>query len=229
MNLITILCEGITDQAFIADCLEIFFNITVTRTSKSKDKIDMTFGKDSQIVSVGGCSKISNRLILDSLLDNTKKGGRNIVFFDADFDTLGRDDKQGTGNNGFKSAKQKLTDIQIQHKVVFDFYLWHNNNHDGEVEDLLCQLVPSEKKELFNCFKGFNSCLKKSSIQQLKLPTLKEHINSYLHLCNQDPKNRNYKNKEFWDMDHEKCSDLLRLRDFLMPILLANEQIQYEH
>src|SRR4051794_36754286 len=101
MKKIIIFCEGITDQVFIADCLEYFFGINIIKRANPKDKhkLKITLGQESEIIDIEGCSKLSNKFYLDLLKDNSEEGGVNIIIFDAD--------SAGSGNNGFHSATQK--------------------------------------------------------------------------------------------------------------------------
>src|SRR4051812_1286951 len=118
---IKIFCEGVTDQIFIADCLETFYNIPTTRNIKKsstkngikEEKLEIKFHEHGEIIEVGGCDKLSNKLYLSMLEDNGDLGGVNIIIFDADFT------EQGNGNKGFNACVQKLENMKTNSKVTF--------------------------------------------------------------------------------------------------------------
>jgi hypothetical protein len=215
MKKVLIFCEGITDQVFISDCLEFFFGLNVTKTQNPKDrhKLKIFFGERCEIVDIEGCSKLSNKIHIDTLKDNTEEGGINIVIFDADC--------LGSGNNGFDSANQKLLDIRKQNNVVFDFYLWHNNDSDGEVEDLLRQMIPTENERIFNCIITHQECLVTIENSNIRIANLKEQLGYYLYTLSQDshPSKRNYKDAMFWNLNHDQVPDLLKFKVFLESVM----------
>lgn len=218
MNSIKIFCEGITDQLFIADCLEVFWGVTTVRKpGKEKNKIDIAFGSNCEIIEIGGCSKLVNQIILDKLRDNSEEGGKNIVIFDADFAPNGIGMKTGTGNNGYLNAKQKLEDIRTNHGVDFEFYLWHNNSSDGEIENLLSQLIPQINMPIFDCINSHVTCLTCCGISDLNIADLKNQLSFYLHTLTSNSSliKRDYKNKKCWEMDFAICNDLQNFKEFL--------------
>ena len=217
MKRIKIFCEGVTDQVFIADCLEVFYNIQITRKVHSKDsnKWDISFGEHCQVIEIGGCGKLSDKLYQDMFRDNVDEGGKNVVIFDADFapDAVGA--KKGTGNNGFENAKKKLETLRKSGQ--FDFYLWPNNEIDGEVENLLRQLVPSNKEKILKCIEDHQKCLKLSEIENVNIVDLKAQVGYYLHSVSKDSlaRNRNYKDADFWNLNENDCANLKKFKIFL--------------
>jgi hypothetical protein len=220
MDKVKIFCEGITDQFFISDCIKLFFNIDIAK-KKLKDKWEFHFANNCSIIDIGGCETFKNEVALDMLRDNTSEGGRNILFFDADFSPDSEGGKKGTGNNGFKFACQKLIDIKKTHNVEFDFYLWHNHSDDGEVEHLLHQLIPEDKKNIFSCFNNLKSCLEETLIPNIKTSNHKEELNFYLYTFNEETKlpYRNYSDERYWNLNPDLCADLFKLKSFLFQYL----------
>ena len=91
-----IFCEGIGDQIFIADFIEYHFDIIFQRDyNKKNDKIKV-HNAEIEIISIDGCTKIREQIYKEQFIDNTEKGGVNIIIFDADYKDL------GNGNNGFE-------------------------------------------------------------------------------------------------------------------------------
>lgn len=217
MKRIKIYCEGVTDQVFIADCLDVFFNIKVKKVvhSKDKNKWDISFGENCQIIEVGGCNKLSDKYYQDLFKDNIEEGGINIVIFDADFGPDASGDKKNTGNKGIENAKKKLE--SLRKNGHFDFYLWPNNEIDGEVENLLRQLVPFDKEKILKCIESHQECLKLSEIENVNIADLKSQVGYYLHSISKDSKerNRDYKDPTFWNLNEQDSENLKRLKVFL--------------
>ena len=162
-----IFCEGITDQVFIADCLEAFYNFTSKRenikvVSSKHDNLKIKFTNDIEVIEVGGCDKLSNPIYSSMLEDNTANGGINIVIFDADYEA------KRNGNKGFDLCIQKLEDIKRKKELIFDYYLWPNHNNDGIIEELLRKLIPSNNESIYNCIESHHNCL-----ASLQIPILK--------------------------------------------------------
>ncbi len=219
LKTIKIFCEGVTDQVFIADCLELFFEIATKRNyDKKTKKWEILFNEVSEIVEVKGCDNLKEKIYIDKMIDNSEIGGINLVVFDAD--------KPGNGNNGRENAIKKLE--AIQEEATFNFFLWPNDTSNGEIEDLLRKLVPSDKELIFKCFENQVECLENTSIENLKLPTIKEQLNFYLYTVNQEPgeRNRDYKNKSFWNLDFEQNEDLKKFKIFLEPYFQTPNNIK---
>jgi hypothetical protein len=252
MKKINIFCEGITDQVFIADCLTTFLNIQVIREPKKdkKDKLDIFFyefeenkeinkinveklhelkAKNSnlfriygEIIEVGGCTNLTNDIYIQRLKENIETGFFNIVIFDADFPHDAEGDIKGNGNKGIENCTQKLKDIKRKHDVVFYYYLWPNNEHDGMIENLLHKLIPEDKMSIFNCIENFQECLKNSRIPSLKIADLKDKIGYYLHTALQksEPGKRDYCNTAYWNLNHNEIGDLTIFKDFLVSCIV---------
>lgn len=219
---ILIFCEGVTDQIFIADCLETFYNIPTVRQDikKNDKKIDIEFtykGFNGQIREIGGCSKLSNPIHLDAMKDNLLMGGVNIVIFDADYTG------QQNGNKGFNACKAKLDNLQTKSSqaeeiVAFDYYIWPtNDNTDGVIENLLEKLIPDNKKPILDCISSHQLCLQSLKIDGLEIADLKKTIGYYLFTCKEksEPRSRNYKREDLWNLDYQKNDDLDKFKQFL--------------
>lgn len=212
-----IFCEGITDQVFIADCIEFFYNFNSTRlksnisSSKKDEKLEIKFANNIEIIDIGGCEKLSIPINISRLEDNTENDGVNIVVFDADY--TGR----VNGNKGFKSCTQKLNNIKTTKSIKFEHYIWPNDNEDGIVEDLLRKLIPNDKEVIYNCIESHQTCLSSLSLNNIKIAELKEKVGYYLYTVNKDSRAslRDYKDQDYWNLDHISISDLKKFKLFL--------------
>lgn len=213
-----IFCEGVTDQVFIADCIESLYDLkferTVTTTSGVK-RIEIKHKEIFEIIEIGGCSNLSNPLYLSQLEDNTDLGGRNVVIFDADYTG------KRNGNKGFSSCNSMLQQLKKRKVVSFDHYIWPDNGGDGIIEDLLRKLIPSKREPVFACIESHQECLKKLSFDDIKLSELKDKIGHYLYTCSlsSNGRERDYKNEDVWDIRNASCPEFVKFKSFLDKIL----------
>jgi hypothetical protein len=210
MNNLSIFCEGVTDQLFLADCLEFFYGFKFERNFDPKKIKIFNKSRKIEIIDVGGCTKLSNDLYLNQLKDNIEYGIRNVVIFDAD--TTGKTN----GNKGFKACTQKLNNIKKNNGVDFEFFIWPNHKDDGIIENLLKNLIPANKMNVYNCIESHQICLSSLSDEKIRIADLKEKIGYYLFTCNSDSnvKKRNYKDTDFWNLDLTN-TELIKLKTFL--------------
>jgi hypothetical protein len=230
MKKIKIFCEGITDQVFIKDCFKLFFGLElklVPNKNKKTGEVTATVSLYNErihieVISVGGCTHLSNDYFMQAMRENSKEGGNNIVVFDADFAHNAMGDKQNTGNHGFESCGQKLDDIKRAKEVDFVFYLWPNDQEDGEIENLLLELIPKEKQPVLDCINSSRHCLELTQIQNLALGDLKTKFNMYLYTLKQKPAliDRDYTNPIFWNLDSENIVNLKKIKTFFAPFLV---------
>lgn len=219
---ILIMCEGVNDLLFIEACLKRFYNAIFSETDIEKD---ITRGEKTSVLckireqfqvrirQVKGCNNLPNPLFINELIDNLAEGGQNIVIFDAD--------KPGYGNNGFKLCCQKLDDIQKNYKVSFGQFLWPDNNEkDGEVEDLLVELIPEKYKAVYSCIEAHQECLQSLTDEvkeQIKFAAgVKDKVGYYLHTLKQGSQAsaRDY-TQPYWGLNPETNEALRSLKAFL--------------
>jgi hypothetical protein len=216
MKKILILCEGITDQVFLADFIQLFYTIDFEKTENKinkKDVVDIKFKNtdfDITLLAVDGCKNLNSDAIIGIMEKNIANSGKNVVIFDAD------DESIGNGNNGFENATKSLQ--STQQKAKFDFYLWPNNQDNGDIETLLRQLIPKDKQPVMMCIEEHQECLKQTGINGLRSADLKKMLSFYLYaqsIKDTEGRYRDYKNAAFWNLNCEENESLQRLKDFL--------------
>lgn len=222
--MLKIFCEGIGDQVFIADFIESQFPIRFERIQEAKGPRSLVIRNDEiEIVPIDGCKKINNIVIKQLFTNNTELGGKNLLIFDADFTGV-------NGNNGFNNCNNTIENLKKHEKYPIDFFhfLWPDNTNDGLFENLLEKIIPNEKLSVINCIESSQTCLKALSGQhQIKVPGVKEKINSYLHLFSQSTKliDRRY-NSDFWHLSPSECGELQMFKEFLSAHLNLDESSQ---
>ena len=101
---------------------------------------------------------------------------------------------------------------------MFELFLFPNNSDSGNLEILLEKIINPKHSAIFECFDGYQNCLKGKS-KSYKVPASKTKIFAYLDtlLSSQDEKfakedKRDYRNTNHWDLDN---SYLNILKEFL--------------
>lgn len=216
--MLKIFCEGVSDQVFIADFIEFHFNVHFERTIEKKGGQPSISIRNSEIeiTPIDGCTNIHQLVIKKMFIDNTELGGTNLLVFDSDYTGV-------NGNNGFSNCLTMIEGLKNNNEnpILFHHFLWPNNKEDGLFEDLLGKMIPEEKYCVMECIETHLSCLASlKSHLPIKVPGIKDKINSYLYLFNQSTKQveRTYKN-DFWHFDTAKCADLLVFKEFLLGFI----------
>lgn len=206
-----IIVEGINDIVFIKDFLEVHFGYLSEKKLKS-DTVILEI-KDIIIYSTKGKNhddKIKQNLIQEI----NKKNPKNIVFiFDAD--------------DNYKSAVENIENICSFDDCLSDakYFLFPNDENTGELEHFLEQIVI--KKDVFDCWEKFELCINTKG-NDFTIPAKKSKIYTYLEVLNPNTKkgkenckevNRDYKDKNIWNLNDIENSYIKKLKQFLDPYL----------
>ena len=194
---IKIFVEGIADVKFLSD----YINHVIS---------DFTINKETIIDSSGWTN--NREKSQNQMRQNTDNAGINLVIFDAD--------------NDFEKRKNELEDWKKSANLSFEVFLFPNDEEIGALEDLLEKIIVDKNQPIFDCWAGYESCLKTKNIEgranALTVPAKKTKIYGYLEALlgtTQKEKEkikereRDYKNMEHWNLN----SDYLNpLKDFLL-------------
>ena len=210
MAKVTIFVEGISDKIFIRAFVSHHYNIDLIVEDKQKAPLI------GDIISLGGKSKLEDAQVI---LEMKKQiGYTNLLILDAD---------NPEKNAGFEKVKSEITNIIEQKNLAIDdFFLFPNHQDDGDLEDLLIQTVNPKNQVIFDCWKAYESCLQDIKIEgrteTLTTPIKKAQIEAYLSaLLNNSNKqqkkakviNRDYQNKDHWNLDTEALNPLKQFFD----------------
>lgn len=166
-------------------------------------------GKDSD---TGGYQKLRKEDAINAMKQNTDAGGKNLVIFDADDDC--------------ESRRKELLAIQEEFGVEFELFLLPNNKDEGELEDLLENIINPNNQPVMDCWATYEGELEKVRIPTKNPPTLtipakKTKIYAYLETLLGKTRsqkklikdaNRNYENTDHWNLD---AKYLEPLKEFL--------------
>ncbi len=198
MRKFVIVVEGKADKQFLKQYLKYKFNIETT---------------DDDILTIGGFQKVhsekdgSIQIINNKFKENNAKGGVNLIVFDADDDVENR--------------RKELNKCITEKKWNCSLFLIPDNKNPGALEDLLEQIICPVNRPIFDCWGKYENLLRKVKIkgrqQPLTIPAKKTKIYAYLEVllgtsCKQKElikeSNRDYLNKDHWDLDNKKLEPL---------------------
>lgn len=207
---IQIYTEGIADVKFLKNYIEYcFFN------KKNLDGFDHKKSRFRNekfcITSIGGKDELEN--FLPSIQTQYDSGETILFVFDSDYPN---------NNGGFQNRNEEIENILKESTIKYNLFLFPNNKDDGDLEDLLIQIV--KQNEIFECWKLYEDCLSKRTFLtdrqeclSYSLPARKTKIYAYLEALvgktNKEKElikemNRDYKNEAHWNLRHDYLSPL---------------------
>jgi hypothetical protein len=108
-------------------------------------------------------------LVKAKFLENTNKGGLNLVIFDTD--------------ENYQQRHEAILAKKAQLGINFELFLMPNCQDPGNLETLLLGIANPTHEGIFQCFDTFKTCLTTSDAN-LRLPDDKAKIFSYLECLN---------------------------------------------
>jgi hypothetical protein len=206
MKTVEIFVEGIADEKFIGDYL----------THLNAGKLPSTI----KITSMGGVDKL--KLSINSFIANDKEDVQNVLILDADGDVKKRKEEI--------EVVIKSIEVELKQKSNTIYFLFPNDTLIGDLESLLQEIINPNNKEIFDCWQSYEECLSSKENAYLPnkkytTPANKTKIYAYLEALlgsskkekeKIKEKERNYLEKNHWDLNH---SFLAPLQSFLSKLL----------
>lgn len=214
-----IIVEGKADAVFIKDC--IFHLFENDSSFELADKIE-TFSRgkpgkialspEIKILNAGGFTKIESYRI--QLVRFYEQGYKLLVVYDTDDETK--------NYGGITNRSAYLENIKKNFKIDFSYFLFPNNNDDGNLETLLLQIVNKKKyQQAYTCYKKYADCVLEIGGLENSLELLEpkhrifSFIRTYHGVDKAKEENRDYRN-DFWDFNHTAIAGLLTFfKDFI--------------
>ncbi len=208
MSSIQIFVEGITDQKFLQDVIAEWYGITLSLG---------TMNKPGDIISVDGKTAFDSPEKMKKLTpifqQLTIQQIPTIVIFDADTFLINQD---------------KLSPHSTS--LHFTYFLFPDNQRDGEIETLLEEITHPANQIIFDCWKDFENCLSQHETRstpsgRFTTPAGKTKIYAYVETLVGESdsekekikdRNRDYRNKNHWNLDPTH-PPLKPLKEFLDP------------
>lgn len=212
MKDITIFVEGDADKKFLID----FVRYVCEANSISLLHCDL----DKIIIKTGGWTKISSKeegkSIRDKMEQTTKRGGINLIIYDADDDVAER--------------KCQLQEYAQDYNLKYEVFLLPDDNNPGTLEDLLERLINPINQCVLDCWNRYEEDLKEQRIpwkepKQPTTPSSKSKIYAYIEALvgttNSEKERIKDRNRDFmvqnhWHLDAEGGE---ALKQFLLAYL----------
>ena len=106
----------------------------------------------------------------DNLINNAnlmKKDEKHLIIFDADNDY----------NNSKANIENQINQMNIPNEN-YAIFLLPNNKDNGNLETLIEKIA--RHKEILKCFEGYEECISKLGINDIKLPPKKDKVFAYM-------------------------------------------------
>lgn len=156
----------------------------------------------------GGWTKIP--LVVPKIQEYIDAGDKVVLIYDADGDYNG---------GGFEIRKLELEKVLKECKLSIDFFLFPNNQDDGDFETLLSQIAHTDRLGIFHCFDRYEHCVKslETDITKFRVPLRKSRIYAYFESFDESNKSKNkehdqktffYDNPKYWDLDSTNLESL---------------------
>lgn len=197
MKRVQIFVEGIADAKFLKDFVANTY------------KIDLEIGKNGSesanpdILILDGKDKIPK--VSNLFKENEINEILSVIIFDAD---------------DFSVENPKF--VQYQTTYPIDYFLLPNNQDDGDLETLLEQIINPEHQGIFDCWAGYEDCLRSHKGKNYTTPARKTKIYAYLEALLGESKNqkkkikeaeREYSNTSHWNLNAPALNNLKTFLD----------------
>ncbi len=198
MSNIQLFVEGIADAKLIQDIIKSWYNVNLKIGKLGSEDVN------PDILIVGGKGNIKK--LANQFKENNELEIRNIIVFDADV---------------FIEENDKF--VELKKDLPIEYFLLPDNQSNGDLETLLVQIINEENSVIFECWEGYENCLKLSKRKEgvFTTPASKTKIYAYLEalLGESDSQKkkikeaeRNYQDSSHWNLN---APSLVNLKQFL--------------
>lgn len=211
--------EGIADQKFLADVLGVWFAFVFQDSKLSGGVVyeyrDETRQIEVRIRAAGTVSAFIAEKEWQKkerdFIDNQFLGIKNLIIADADDDFATREKEVAATVKG------------VGFDVESDLFLFPDHHKNGDLENLLEQIIHPEHRIIFECWAAYEECLRKAPGKTYTTPARKTKIYAYLEALLGDSKKekekikereREYFNSNHWQLD-SSTAPLQPLHEFL--------------
>ncbi len=168
--------------------------------------IDLHFPtKDIDFICIGGISNLFNEANLNQMSQAQAVGDQVLVLIDADTVAKGY---------GFVKRKADIDNDMQTLKISFPYFIYPNNQDDGEVETLMESAARHDLHPVFfDCFEDYEKCVSgvkdKHGQPLYNTPNLKGKLHTYISAQKLSNKLRRrlgagdwlFSNTDYWDLN----------------------------
>lgn len=173
-------------------------------------------GKEVDFICMNGIGNLFNETNLNQI-NLAQESGEQVVVL-ADADTIAK-------QQGYAKRKAEIENGMGTHAVSFPYFLYPNNQDDGDVETLMESAARRDLHTVFfDCFEDYEKCVSGTKDESgnpiYNVPDLKSKLNTYMRAQKLPRKYRDrfgsgdwlFDNADYWDLN---VATLLPLREFL--------------
>lgn len=173
-------------------------------------------GKEVDFICMNGIGNLFNETNLNQISLAQESGEQVIVLADAD--TIAK-------RQGYAQRKAKIENDMVTHAVSFPYFLYPNNQDDGDVETLMESAARRDLHTVFfDCFEDYEKCVSGTKDESgnpiYNVPDLKSKLNTYMRAQKLPRKLRDrfgsgdwlFDNADYWNLN---VATLLPLKEFL--------------
>lgn len=163
-----------------------------------------------------GIGNLHNETVINQIMLSIEAGEQVIVFADADTKAKGA---------GYENRKAEIEKCMKTYNVSFHYFIYPNNQKDGDVEELMEKAARRDlHSTFFDCFEDYERCVSgtkdKSGKSKYNVPNIKGKLHTYMtaqklprKLCNRfGSGDWLFENQDYWDLN---VAALQPLKDFL--------------
>lgn len=192
-------------------------NKTTPEYNFLKAFVDKHFPKnDIDFICIGGIDNLFNETNINQISQAQAVGEQVLILMDAD-----------TVAKGYGFVKRKADIVKNMHKLKLSvpYFIYPNNNDDGDVETLMESAARRDlHKVFFDCFEDYEKCVSgvkdKSGQPLYNTPNLKGKLHTYINAQKLSNKSRRklgtgnwlFDNTDYWDLN---AVTLQPLKNFL--------------
>lgn len=172
--------------------------------------------KETDIICIDGISNLFGEPIINKIKISQDTDEQVIILADAD--TIEKE-------WGYAKRKSDIDNKMIENNISFPYFLYPNNNDDGDVELLMESLACKDLHNVFfDCFKDYENCVSGAKDDngetRYNIPNRKGKLHTYINSQKLNNKSRKrlgsgdwlFDNENFWNLNYES---LQPLKDFL--------------
>lgn len=172
--------------------------------------------KEVEFIFMDGIGNLYNETNLNQIKLAQEIGEQVIVFADADTVPKGY---------GYSKRKEEIANGMVVHAVSFPYFLYPNNQNDGDVETLMEATAQRNLHSVFfDCFNDYETCVSNvkddSGSPKYNVPNLKSKLHTYMAAQKLPRKLRDrlgkgdwlFDNSDYWNLN---IAALQPLKDFL--------------
>ncbi|MDO4171384.1 MAG: hypothetical protein Q4D28_01585 [Prevotellaceae bacterium] len=171
--------------------------------------------KEVEFIFMNGIGNLYNETICNQIGLAQEVGEQVVVIADADTAVKGF---------GYSRRKEEIDKGMVAHSLSFPYFLYPNNQDDGDVEELMEKAARRDlHSAFFDCFEDYEKCVSgvkdESGESKYNVPNLKGKLHTYMsaqklsrRLCNRfGSGDWLFDNKDYWNLDVDA---LQPLKDF---------------